>query len=55
MQPVRPLTLPFENVGIDLLDLLPKMLAGYCWIIVCVDYLTRYTETAALQQMALPF
>lgn len=48
LKPVKPPALPFEKVGIDLLGPFPKSSTGRRWIIVCVDYLTRYTETAAL-------
>lgn len=48
LHPVTPPTSPFEQVGIDLLGPLPKSSTGHRWIIVCVDYLTRYVETASL-------
>lgn len=48
LQPVKPPTSPFEKVGIDLLGPFPKSTTGRRWIIVCVDYLTRYTETMAV-------
>lgn len=48
LHPVKPATSPFEKVGVDLLGPFPKSPTGHRWIIVCVDYLTRYAETAAL-------
>lgn len=48
LQPVNPPMSPFDKVGIDLVGPLPKSKAGHRWIIVCVDFLTRYVETAPL-------
>lgn len=38
----------FDRVGIDFYGPLPSTAAGNRWIIVAVDHLTRYDETAAL-------
>lgn len=38
----------FDRVGIDLYGPLPSTAAGNRWIIVAIDHLTRYAETAAL-------
>lgn len=48
LQPVSPPSTPFEQVGIDLLGPFPRSTDGNRWVIVCVDHLTRYCETAAL-------
>ncbi|XP_037503481.2 retrovirus-related Pol polyprotein from transposon 412 isoform X2 [Rhipicephalus sanguineus] len=48
LQPISPPTSPFEKVGIDFLGPLPKTPSGHRYVIVCVDYLTHYTETDAL-------
>lgn len=47
LQPIPPATSPFERVGIDLLGRFPKSQTGNKWIIVCLDYMTRYAETKA--------
>ena len=39
---------PFEKVGIDLLGPFPLSRSGNRYIIVAVDYLTKWVETAAL-------
>lgn len=39
---------PFDRVGIDLYGPLPYTSAGNRWVIVAIDHLTRYAETAAL-------
>lgn len=48
LQPVDPPRRPFQQVGIDLLGPFPRSSHRNRWIIVCVDYLSRYAETAAL-------
>lgn len=48
LHPVNPPTAPFEKVGIDFVVPLPRTPAGIHWVIVCVDHLTRYAETAAV-------
>lgn len=48
LQPILPPHRPFETVGVDLIGPFPKSSAGNRWIIVCVDHLTRNTETMAL-------
>lgn len=48
LHPVQPPTAPFEQVGIDLVGPLPRTPAGNRWVIVCVNHLTRYTETTAV-------
>lgn len=49
LQPIPCPSRPFDRVGIDLYGPLPCTSAGNRWIIVAVDHLTRYAETAALQ------
>lgn len=48
LQPLPPPRLPFEQVGIDLLGPFPRSSNDNRWVIVCVDHLTRYAETAAV-------
>lgn len=38
----------FEHLGVDLLGPLPNSHNSNRWIVVCIDYLTRYCETAAV-------
>ena len=39
---------PFQRVGIDLLGPFPETAKNNKYIIVAIDYLTKWTETAAL-------
>ncbi|GBN73697.1 Transposon Tf2-9 polyprotein [Araneus ventricosus] len=48
LQPIEPPDIPFAKVGIDLLGFFPVTRSGNRWIIVCTDYLTRFTVTKAL-------
>ena len=48
LQPLPCPARPFDRIGIDLYGPLPCTPAGNRWIIVAVDHLTRYAETAAL-------
>ena len=48
LQPLPCPARPFDRVGIDLYGPLPCSSSGNRWIIVGVDHLTRYAETAAL-------
>uniref|UniRef100_A0A224Z9V6 Tick transposon n=1 Tax=Rhipicephalus zambeziensis TaxID=60191 RepID=A0A224Z9V6_9ACAR len=48
LQPLPCPAKPFDRVGVDLYDPLPMTPDGNRWIIVAVDHLTRYAETAAL-------
>lgn len=48
LQPLPCPAKPFDRVGIDLYGPLPYTAAGNRWVIVAVDHLTRYAETAAL-------
>lgn len=54
LQPLPCPARPFDRVGIDLYGPLPHTPSGNRWIIVAVDYLTRYAETAALSAAAAP-
>lgn len=48
LQPILVPEKPFERVGIDLYGPLPKSSQGNHWVVVAIDHLTRYAETAAL-------
>uniref|UniRef100_L7LW12 RNA-directed DNA polymerase n=1 Tax=Rhipicephalus pulchellus TaxID=72859 RepID=L7LW12_RHIPC len=48
LHPIAPPGSPFEVVGVDLLGPFPRSTNGNRWIIVGVDHLTRYAETAAI-------
>lgn len=48
LQPLTPPLRPFERVGIDLFGPLPLSPHGNRWVVVAVDYSTRFVETAAL-------
>lgn len=48
LHPIEPPDLPFAKIGIDLLGRFPATKNGNRWIIVCTDYLTRFTITKAL-------
>lgn len=48
LQPLPCPARPFDRVGIDLYGPLPCTADGNRWVVVAVDYLTRYAETAAL-------
>lgn len=48
LQPIKPPTAPFQQVGMDLLGPFPKSTKGNRWIVVATDYLTRYAETASV-------
>lgn len=49
MQPLACPIRPFDRVGIELYGPLRCTAAGNRWVIVAVDHLTRYAETAALR------
>ncbi len=38
---------PFDNVGIDLLQL-PRSIQGSTYVLVCVDHFSRFTDQAPL-------
>lgn len=48
LHPVPPPNSPFETVGVDLLGPFPRSSSNNRWVVVCVDHLTRYAETAAI-------
>jgi len=47
LQPIVPGG-PFEHIGIDIVGPLPRTLRGNRYIVVAVDYLTKYPEAKAL-------
>ncbi|XP_054708946.1 protein NYNRIN-like [Uloborus diversus] len=48
LHPIKPPDIPFAKIGIDLLGRFPVTRHGNRWIVVCTDYLTRFTVTKAL-------
>lgn len=48
LQPIQPSGIPFTKVGVDLLGRFPLSSEGNRYVIVCTDYLTRFTITKAL-------
>ena len=46
--PVKPTT-AFAHIGIDIIRPLPRTLRGNWYIIMVIDYLTKYPEARALQ------
>ena len=48
MMPLPAVDLPFERVAIDVLGPLPQTERGNKFIVVCTDYLTRWTEAFAV-------
>lgn len=48
LQPIPCPARPFDRIGIDLYGPLPSTASGNRWIVVAIDHLTRYAETAAL-------
>lgn len=49
LQPLLPPHAPFDRVGIDLLGPFPASPTGNKWVVVAIDHLTRYVETAPLR------
>ncbi|GBM80684.1 Transposon Tf2-8 polyprotein [Araneus ventricosus] len=49
LRPILPAEIPFAKIGIDLLGRFPLTTQGNRWIIVCTDYLSRFTVTKALK------
>lgn len=47
LQPITPANIPFAKIGIDLLGRFPLTNEKNRWVIVCTDYLTRFTVTKA--------
>lgn len=50
LQPLPCPSRPFDRIGIDLYGPLPYTPNGNRWVIVAIDHLTRYAETAALPE-----
>ncbi|GBL61171.1 Transposon Ty3-I Gag-Pol polyprotein, partial [Araneus ventricosus] len=48
LHPIKPPDIPFNKIGVDLLGRFPLTRNGNRWIIVCTDYLTRFTVIKAL-------
>ena len=46
--------LPFERLGMDIIGPLPTSRKGNRYILIFVDYLTRYTEAFALKEIGAP-
>lgn len=54
LHPLTPPDAHFERVAIDLLGPFPTSVDGNRWMIVAIDYFTRYVETSALSSDAAP-
>ncbi|UYV67231.1 K02A2.6-like, partial [Cordylochernes scorpioides] len=50
LQPIPPANFPFERIGIDFVGPLPSTKNRKKWIIVLMDYYTRYAETSAVSE-----
>ena len=53
--PLRPLPLmevPFERIGMDLIGPFPRSARGYRFVLVLVDYATRYPEAVPLRTIS---
>ncbi|GBO14264.1 hypothetical protein AVEN_142025-1 [Araneus ventricosus] len=48
LHPIKPPDVPFTKIGVDFLGRFPITRNGNRWIIVCTDYLTRFTVIKAL-------
>lgn len=48
LRSIPPATAPFQRVGIDFLGPFPPSERNHRWIIVAIDYMTRYAETQAI-------
>ncbi|GBM61441.1 Transposon Ty3-G Gag-Pol polyprotein [Araneus ventricosus] len=48
LHPIKPPDIQFNKIGVDFLGRFPLTRNGNRWIIVCTDYLTRFTVTKAL-------
>lgn len=51
LEPIPPVALPFERIGLDFVSNLPKTKDGNCHIITLVDYATRWTIAKAVKEM----
>lgn len=49
MQPLPIIGKPFERVGMDLIGPLPRTTKGYQYVLVTVDYCTRFPEAFLLR------
>lgn len=54
LQPIAPPLLPFDVVGVDLFGPFPTSTSQNNWIILAIEHLTRYVETAALPNATAP-
>ncbi|KAJ8375046.1 hypothetical protein SKAU_G00056260 [Synaphobranchus kaupii] len=50
--PLPIISIPFSRIGMDLVGPLPKSARGYQYILVILDYATRYPEAIPLRTMA---
>ncbi|UYV66132.1 K02A2.6-like, partial [Cordylochernes scorpioides] len=48
LKPIAPVSIPFQKIGMDLLGRFPPTRDGNRWVIVCIDYLTKYAVTKAI-------
>ena len=49
LQPIKKGTLPFHQVGIDVMGPLPRTLTGKRYIVVAVDHFSKWVEAKALE------
>jgi hypothetical protein len=50
LHPIPPLG-PFEKWGIDLIGPLPMIRKGHRFVVVAIDYLTKFVEVRALKSL----
>lgn len=50
LKPIRKVTLPFYQVGLDVMGPLPMTLTGKQYIVVAVDHFTKWVEARALEE-----
>ena len=49
LRPVEVVTEPFKKIAIDIVIELPRSTSGYKYILIIVDYATRYPEAKPLR------
>lgn len=54
LQPTPIIEIPFSQVALDIVGLLPKTSSGYQYILVHIDYATQFPETIPLPSITAP-